>query len=53
MSPSAKEKYFELERQDRQRFEEESARADEERLRLQEERRNAQVVQEGEDSRNN
>ena len=39
---------MELERQDRQRFEEESARADEERLKLQEERRNALVVQEGE-----
>ena len=48
LTPSGKEKYMELERQDRQRFEEESARADEERLKLQEERRNALVVQEGE-----
>ena len=51
MSDKAKQKYLDLERKDKERFDRESAKADEERLRQQEERRRAQVVQEGEDSR--
>ena len=48
MSAEAKEKYFDLERKDRQRFEDESAAADAERLAVREQRRNALVIQEGE-----
>jgi SNF2 family DNA or RNA helicase len=45
-----KAKYHQLEREDRQRFEAESAEADRERLAAQESRRNAQFVQEGEEA---
>ena len=48
MSEQDKEKYYALERKDRERFERESAEADAERLAEQERRRNAQFVQEGE-----
>lgn len=51
MTPDHKQKYLDLERQDRERFERESAEADQIRLSEQEARRKAQVVQEGEDSR--
>lgn len=44
-----KAKYHQLEREDRQRFEEESAEADRQRLEIQEARRKALVVQDGED----
>lgn len=48
MSEQDKEKYYALERKDRERFERESAEADAERLAEQERRRKAQFVQEGE-----
>lgn len=46
-----KQKYLDLEAQDRERYERESAQADAERLEEQEARRKALTVQEGEDSR--
>jgi SNF2 family DNA or RNA helicase len=45
-----KAKYHQLEREDRQRFEAESAEADRQRLEAQEARRRAQFVQDGEDA---
>lgn len=51
MSEDDKRKYFELERQDRERFDRESAEADATRLAEQERRRKAQFVQAGEDFR--
>ena len=52
MSDDQKQKYTDLEAQDRERFEQESAEADAERLATQEARRKAMVVQDGEDARN-
>jgi trichohyalin len=46
-----RKKYEDLEAQDGERFDRESAEADSERLQIQEERRRALVVQEGEDGR--
>jgi SWI/SNF-related matrix-associated actin-dependent regulator of chromatin subfamily A member 5 len=48
MSDEGKEKYFELERKDRERFEEQSTAADAERLAEQEQRRQGLVMQKGE-----
>ena len=48
MNDSEKSSYFALEREDRERFEAESAEADRERLELLEKRRKALTVQEGE-----
>lgn len=48
MTDPQKAKYLQLERQDRERFEKESAEADEGRLKEQEERRKALVIQDGE-----
>ena len=48
MNDSEKSSYFQSEREDRERFEKESAQADMERLALQEQRRKALTVQEGE-----
>jgi len=52
LSDDQKQKYTDLEAQDRERFERESAEADTERLATQEARRKAMVVQDGEDARN-
>jgi SWI/SNF-related matrix-associated actin-dependent regulator of chromatin subfamily A member 5 len=51
LSEAQREKYLELERQDRERFDKASVEADAVRLTEQEARRNAQFRQEGEDSR--
>jgi SWI/SNF-related matrix-associated actin-dependent regulator of chromatin subfamily A member 5 len=48
MTDPQKAKYLQLERQDRERFERESAEADQQRLKEQEERRKSLVVQDGE-----
>jgi SNF2 family DNA or RNA helicase len=48
MSESERAKYLQLERQDRERFDRESAEADEQRLKEQEDRRKALTIQEGE-----
>jgi SWI/SNF-related matrix-associated actin-dependent regulator of chromatin subfamily A member 5 len=48
MTDPQKAKYLQLERQDRERFERESAQADEQRLKEQEERRKALTIQDGE-----
>ena len=52
MGDGQKETYLAMEREDRERFERESAAADAERLAEQEARRRSQFVQEGESSRN-
>ncbi|KAG7370050.1 helicase [Nitzschia inconspicua] len=52
MTDPQKAKYLQLERQDRERFERESAAADEQRLKEQEERRKALVIQDGEAASN-
>ncbi|KAL3919051.1 MAG: hypothetical protein SGILL_003947 [Bacillariaceae sp.] len=49
MSETEKSKYLQLEKQDRERFNKESAEADDQRLKDQEARRKALTVQEGED----
>lgn len=51
MSDDDKQKYMNLERDDKERFDRESAEADAARLAEQERRRKAQFVQEGEDAR--
>ena len=51
MSEDEKQKYFDLEQEDKERFDRESAEADAARLAEQERRRKAQFVQEGEDAR--
>jgi SWI/SNF-related matrix-associated actin-dependent regulator of chromatin subfamily A member 5 len=51
LSESQREKYLELERQDRERFDKASVEADAVRLTEQEARRNAQFMQKGEDSK--
>lgn len=52
MGDGQKETYLAMEREDRERYERESAAADAERLAEQEARRRSQFVQEGESSRN-
>mmetsp|Transcript_32033 Transcript_32033/g.77833 ORF Transcript_32033/g.77833 Transcript_32033/m.77833 type:complete len:1506 (-) Transcript_32033:63-4580(-) len=51
MSEDDKQKYFDLEHKDKERFDRESAEADAARLAEQEKRRNSQFVQAGEDAR--